>query len=118
MLAWGPLVVKASTNVLGYAVNLQNRGKNGENEQDLNLIGDYQNRSIAAKNLLLACLPRDVYARIEPELKALSLKTGHVLHRPGDQINDLYFPTTCMISVTVRVAGAKPLRWTRLAIAR
>lgn len=68
-----------------------------------------KNRSIAAKNLLLASLPRDVYARIEPDIKALSLKTGHVLHRPGDKINDLYFPTTCMISVTVRVAGGQTI---------
>jgi hypothetical protein len=53
---------------------------------------------MATTNLLLTRLPRDVYARIEPDLKMLSLKAGHVLHRPGDEINDLYFPTTCMMA--------------------
>jgi CRP-like cAMP-binding protein len=64
---------------------------------------------MATTNLLLTCLPRDVYARIEPELKLHSFKAGHVLHHPGDKINDLYFPTTCMISVTVRVAGGQTI---------
>lgn len=56
---------------------------------------------MAIKNLLLACLPRDVYARIERDLKPVSLAHGEVLHRPGEEIRDLYFPTTCMISITV-----------------
>jgi CRP-like cAMP-binding protein len=56
---------------------------------------------MAIKNLLLASLPRDVYARIEPDLKPVSLSQGQVLHRPGEEINDLYFPTTCMISITI-----------------
>ena len=58
---------------------------------------------MAIKNLLLACLPRDVYARIEPDLKPVSLAHGEVLHRPGEEIRDLYFPTTCMFSITVRM---------------
>ena len=60
---------------------------------------------MAIKNLLLACLPRDVYARIEPDLKPVSLPRGQVLHRPGEEIRDLYFPTTCMISITVTMRG-------------
>ncbi|HUQ33144.1 MAG TPA: Crp/Fnr family transcriptional regulator [Pyrinomonadaceae bacterium] len=56
---------------------------------------------MANKNLLLACLPRDVYARIEPDLKPVSLPQSQVLHRPGEEIRDLYFPTTCMISITI-----------------
>jgi CRP-like cAMP-binding protein len=53
------------------------------------------------KNLLLACLPGDVYARIERDLKPVSLARGEVLHRPSETICTLYFPTTCMISITV-----------------
>lgn len=53
------------------------------------------------KNLLLASLPREVYARMEPDLEMVSLSSGEVLHRPGEEIRDLYFPTTCLISVTV-----------------
>lgn len=59
------------------------------------------------KNLLLASLPRDVYARIEPDLKMVSLAHGEVLHRPGEEIHDIYFPTTCMISITVTMGGGQ-----------
>jgi CRP-like cAMP-binding protein len=53
------------------------------------------------KNLLLACLPRDVYGRIEADLKPVSLSRGEVLHRAGETIRTLYFPITCLISITV-----------------
>jgi CRP-like cAMP-binding protein len=56
---------------------------------------------MAIKNLLLACLPRDVYARIERDLKPVSLSRGKVLHRPGETIRTLYFPLTCLISITI-----------------
>jgi CRP-like cAMP-binding protein len=56
---------------------------------------------MSIKNLLLACLPRDVYARIEGDLKPVSLSRGEVLHRPGEIIRTLYFPITCLISITV-----------------
>ena len=59
------------------------------------------------KNLLLTCLPRDVYRRIEPDLKMVSLSRGEVLHRPGEEIHDLYFPTTCLISITVTMSGGQ-----------
>ncbi len=62
---------------------------------------------MAIKNLLLACLPRDVYARIEPDLKTVSLARGEVLHRPGEEIQDLYFPTTCLISITITMSGGR-----------
>jgi len=56
---------------------------------------------MAIKNLLLACLPRDVYARIEPDLKTVWLARGEVLHMAGEEIHNLYFPITCLISITV-----------------
>ncbi len=59
------------------------------------------------KNLLLACLPREVYARIEPGLETVSLARGEVLHRPGEEIHDLYFPTTCLISITITMSGGQ-----------
>ena len=59
------------------------------------------------KNLLLDSLPRDVYERIEPRLKSVSLSRGKVLHSPGEEIRDLYFPTTCMISITVTMSGGQ-----------
>lgn len=54
-----------------------------------------------ATNLLLTCLPSEVYTRIEPDLEHLSLEPHHILHRPGEEIHDLYFPTSCMISITI-----------------
>lgn len=62
---------------------------------------------MTVKNLLLTSLPSDVYERIEPDLKPVSLSRGEVLHRPGEEIQDLYFPTTCMISITVTMSGGQ-----------
>lgn len=59
------------------------------------------------KNTLLACLPLDVYARVEPDLKRVSLARGQVLHRAGEEIHDLYFPVTCLLSVTVTMRGGE-----------
>ena len=53
------------------------------------------------KNIILAHLPRDVYDRIETDLKPVTLTRGEIIHRPGEEIRNLYFPTTCMISITV-----------------
>src|SRR5215212_734066 len=65
---------------------------------------DSQNRP---ENRLLAALPRDAYERIEPHLEWLSLERGLVLHRPGETIRDLYFPLTCLISVTVTMRDGR-----------
>jgi CRP-like cAMP-binding protein len=62
---------------------------------------------MAIKNLLLACLPSDAYARIEPDLKTVSLPRGEVLHRPGEEIRDVYFPTTCLISITITMSEGR-----------
>jgi CRP-like cAMP-binding protein len=81
------------------------------------------------RNLLLTHLPREVYDRIKPDLKLVKLSNGEVVHRPGETIRHLYFPETCMISITVRTAdgrtvetgaigsrevvGINAFRWTR-----
>jgi CRP-like cAMP-binding protein len=59
------------------------------------------------ENRLLAALPRDAYAKIEPHLEWLSLERGLVLHRPGEAIRDLYFPLDAMISVTVTMRDGR-----------
>lgn len=53
------------------------------------------------RNLLLSSLPRETYDRLEKDLIHVTLTQGHVLHRAGEDIHNLYFPLTCMISVTV-----------------
>ena len=58
-------------------------------------------------NRLLESLPEDAYARIAPYLRTLSLTSGHVLHRPGQRIRDLYFPLDCLISITVTMRDGR-----------
>ena len=59
------------------------------------------------ENHLLAALPRDAYERIEPHLERHSLSRGAVLHRPGEAIRDLYFPISCLVSVTVTMGDGR-----------
>jgi CRP-like cAMP-binding protein len=58
-------------------------------------------------NRLLRSLPDDAYATIAPHLQQMSLSRGHVLHRPGQYISDLYFPLDCLISVTVTMRDGR-----------
>ena len=59
------------------------------------------------KNRLLAALPEDVYAAIEPKLEFHTLKRGVVVHKAGEKIDDLYFPLNCLISVTVTMRDGR-----------
>lgn len=58
-------------------------------------------------NLLLRALPDEAYAAIEPDFERLTLKNGVVLHKPGEEIIDLYFPLDCLISITVRMRDGR-----------
>jgi CRP-like cAMP-binding protein len=61
----------------------------------------------SSSNILLEHLPQDVRDRIDAELQPVSLKLGEIIHKPGERILDLYFPTTCMISVTVTMQNGR-----------
>jgi CRP-like cAMP-binding protein len=50
-------------------------------------------------NQFLASLSRVDYARLAPSLKPIALAQGILLHEPGDEINQVYFPQTGMISL-------------------
>jgi CRP-like cAMP-binding protein len=52
-------------------------------------------------NRLLRVLPDDVYHVLEQHMRLRNLERGEILHRPGEEIRDLYFPIDCLISVTV-----------------
>lgn len=58
-------------------------------------------------NSLLAALPDHAYAQLEPHFEYQSVKRKVVLHRPGQAIQDLYFPLTCLISVTVTMRDGR-----------
>ena len=53
------------------------------------------------ENRLLAVLPREVYKKLAPNLKRVSLEQGRILHHPGQTIEALYFPVDCLISITI-----------------
>jgi CRP-like cAMP-binding protein len=61
----------------------------------------------ASKNRLLAMLPRDAYAAIEPYFERMSLAAGAVLHRSSAPIDDLYFPLDALISVTITMRDGR-----------
>lgn len=56
------------------------------------------------KNRLLAALPCEVYEKLAPNLKLVSLPGGKILHHPGETIQDLYFPIDCVLSITITMS--------------
>jgi CRP-like cAMP-binding protein len=53
------------------------------------------------RNHLLDALPRGLYRSLERRFEQLSIRRGSVLHEPGETIRHLYFPLTCLVSITV-----------------
>jgi CRP-like cAMP-binding protein len=51
-----------------------------------------------SSNLILAKLPADVYRRIEPGLKTVSLSKEQFLYQEEDRLNYIYFPETAVVS--------------------
>jgi len=60
--------------------------------------------SMGKENQLLASLPPDVYEKLAPHLKHVSLKQGQRLHEPGETITEVYFPIDCLLSITVTMS--------------
>ncbi len=56
---------------------------------------------MATENHLLSVLPREVYEKLAPNLKQVSLERGTILHHPGETIEALYFPIDCLLSITI-----------------
>jgi CRP-like cAMP-binding protein len=54
-----------------------------------------------ARNHLLASLPANEYALLQPHLKDLPLKQGTVLAEQGDAIDQVYFPHSGMVSIVI-----------------
>jgi CRP-like cAMP-binding protein len=53
----------------------------------------------ALQNHLLAGVQADELARLLPNLQPMSLTLGQVLYESGEKMNDIYFPTTAIISL-------------------
>ena len=59
------------------------------------------------QNLILASLPKEDLALIEPHLEKVDVRLHDVLVEPGDKIDYVYFPLDCMVSmVTLLESGA------------
>jgi len=54
-----------------------------------------------ARNHLLASLPENEYAQLQPFLKDMPLKQGTVLAEQGEVIDQVYFPHSGMVSIVV-----------------
>ena len=53
----------------------------------------------ATENKLLAALPAEVYARLEPHLEPTSLALGKIIYEANDRLSHVYFPTTAIVSL-------------------
>jgi CRP-like cAMP-binding protein len=53
------------------------------------------------RNHLLSSLPTDDYALLEPNLKDIALKQGTILVEQGENIEQVYFPHSGMVSVVI-----------------
>jgi len=56
---------------------------------------------MTTENRLLAVMPRELYEKLAPNLKRVSLAQGTILHHPGETIETLYFPIDCLLSITI-----------------
>ena len=51
------------------------------------------------QNYLLSALPKDVFQQMEPDLDLISMSLGKVLYESGKQMDYVYFPTNCIVSL-------------------
>jgi len=51
------------------------------------------------QNLLLAALPAEVRARLQPHLQLVPMPVGAVLYESGMKATQVYFPATCIVSL-------------------
>ena len=61
--------------------------------------GGGQHTDNALTNHLLAALPAEEFARLEPDMERTSLALGEVIYESGEQLEYVYFPTTAIISL-------------------
>ncbi len=60
---------------------------------------DKSARLTPARNHLLAALPREDFARLEPHLELVPLPLGWAVYESGGQQGYVYFPTTAIVSL-------------------
>ncbi|GFE70450.1 Crp/Fnr family transcriptional regulator [Chroococcus sp. FPU101] len=55
---------------------------------------------MASKNLILDSLPTSEYEWLQPKLTEVELQQSDILYQAREQIRSVYFPTTCLLSLT------------------
>ena len=63
------------------------------------MIDSLDGTAVPLKNRLLAALPSEDFGLISPHLTHNELEKGRHLYDPGDQIEVVYFPHDCVISL-------------------
>jgi len=61
--------------------------------------GSAQHAETPIENRLLFTLSTEDYRHIVPKLERIGLDLGHVIYEPGGQLDYLYFPTSCVVSL-------------------
>jgi CRP-like cAMP-binding protein len=56
-----------------------------------------------SSNRVLACLPKDVFAALEPHLKSIQLPFGTVIAETGEPIREVLFPFAGVVSLVVEM---------------
>lgn len=59
---------------------------------------------MGAQNRLLDSLSHELYEKLAPNLKQISLERGQRLHEPNEPITELYFPLDCALSITITLS--------------
>ena len=58
---------------------------------------------LKARSRFLDSLPQDLQGAIASDLDALTVRRSDVLHRAGEPIDYVYFPTSCLVSMVAAV---------------
>lgn len=66
-------------------------------------------RMMRIQNALLASLPRATYLQLLPGLSPVTLVFGDVLYEPDGLMQDVYFPTSSLVSLLTIVEGRQAL---------
>lgn len=63
-------------------------------------LASLESKISARDNRLLAALPADIYNRLLPDLKAVTMPRGKVIYKPGFELEHVYFPIPgCIVSM-------------------
>lgn len=65
------------------------------------------NSNANRENDILSALSAKTYQRLIPHLKNVSVRAGQVLYQPQQEIEYVYFPTTCLFSLVALIGGGE-----------